>query len=124
MCAAVAATLDWWLADGQVAADAVARRLPAVLSECDRLGFADASEAMAYLVLHLADRYGRATQALELLLAEGWLPIRRERKAVLDVGGGPAPGLYTAPTSTTTSRRGPPARSAGLASKSDSPARA
>jgi hypothetical protein len=96
VCAAVGATLDSWLADGRVAADAVARRLPAVLADCDRLDFADASEAMAYLVLHLADRYGRATQALELLLAEGWLPIRRKRMAVLDVGGGPAPGLYAA----------------------------
>jgi hypothetical protein len=96
VCAAVGATLDSWIADGRVAADAVARRLPAVLADCDRLDFADASEAMAYLVLHLADRYGRATQALELLLAEGWLPIRRKRMAVLDVGGGPAPGLYAA----------------------------
>ncbi len=88
--------LDSWLADGRVAADAVARRLPAVLADCDRLPFADTSEAMAYLVLHLADRYGRATQALELLLAKGWLPLRRRRMAVLDVGGGPAPGLYAA----------------------------
>jgi len=96
VCAAVSAMLDSWLADGRVAADAVARRLPAVLADCDRLPFADTSEAMAYLVLHLADRYGRATQALELLLAKGWLPIRRKRMAVLDVGGGPAPGLYAA----------------------------
>ncbi len=96
VCAAVMATLDSWLAAGWVTAEAVLQRLTTVLAECDRLAFADASEAMAYLLLHLADRYGRAAQALELLLAEGWLPIRRRRMAVLDVGGGPAPGLYAA----------------------------
>jgi hypothetical protein len=96
VCAAVGTMLDRWLAWGRVSADAVARRLPTVLTDCDRLAFADADEAIAYLVLHLADRYGRATQALELLLAQGWLPIRRKRMAVLDVGGGPAPALYAA----------------------------
>jgi hypothetical protein len=96
VCDTVGVTLDWWLAGGRVAADAVARRLPAALTGCDQLAFADTSEAMAYFILHLADRYGRGTQALELLLAEGWLPIRRGRMAVLDVGGGPAPGLYAA----------------------------
>ena len=73
-----------------------ARMLPMALAHCDDLQFASVHEAIAYAILHLADRYGRVTQVLESLFARGHLPLRRSRLAILDVGAGPAPGLYAA----------------------------
>jgi hypothetical protein len=61
---------------------------------CDDLWFRDYDEAAAYMVQHLADRYGRVTQVLERLFAVGHLPLRRRQMSVLEVGAGPAPGLY------------------------------
>lgn len=63
---------------------------------CDDLLFQDYDEAAAYMVQHLADRYGRVTQVLELLFTKGHLPIRRRQLSVLEIGAGPAPGLYAA----------------------------
>jgi len=77
-------------------ADAVAVELPRVLKSCDDLNFNSLPEAIAYLGLHLSDRYGRVTQVLEHLLETGHIPIRRRRTAVLEVGAGPAPSIYAA----------------------------
>jgi hypothetical protein len=60
------------------------------------LWFQDYDEAAAYTVQHLTDRYGRVTQVLERLFAAGHLPLRLRQMSVLEVGAGPAPGLYAA----------------------------
>ncbi|MFD0417311.1 hypothetical protein [Streptomyces sp. NPDC127108] len=53
-------------------------------------------EAAAYTVQHVTDRYGRVTQVLERLFAAGHLPLRLRQMSVLEIGAGPAPGLYAA----------------------------
>ncbi|MFT0610156.1 hypothetical protein ACMHYT_03720 [Rhodococcus qingshengii] len=72
----------------------LADKLESTLSRCDQLQFDSFEEAGAYTLLHLADRYGRVGQVLERLFVSGHLPIRLTRLSVLDVGAGPAPGLY------------------------------
>jgi ribosomal protein RSM22 (predicted rRNA methylase) len=74
----------------------VAARLQEVLEKCDDLKFNSLDEAAAYTLVHMSDRYARATQVLELLFQVGRLPIRKEQLAVLDVGAGPGPCLYAA----------------------------
>ncbi|MGW4881278.1 hypothetical protein ACWEPI_32525 [Streptomyces sp. NPDC004262] len=74
--------------------EVVAAKLTHVLDCCDDLDFQDPAEVTAYMILHLADRYGRVTQILERLFAAGHLPIRRRRLSVLEIGAGPAPALY------------------------------
>ncbi|WP_217182232.1 hypothetical protein [Streptomyces sp. AC495_CC817] len=74
--------------------EAVAARLAHVLDRCDDLEFRDPAEVTAYMILHLADRYGRVTQILERLFTAGHLPLRRRRLSVLEIGAGPAPALY------------------------------
>ncbi|MWA08634.1 hypothetical protein [Streptomyces sp. BA2] len=71
-------------------------KLPPTRNCCDELYFQDSDEAAAYTVQHLTDRYGRVTQVLERLFAAGHLPLRRRQMSVLEVGAGPAPGLYAA----------------------------
>ncbi|MFJ5836618.1 hypothetical protein ACIQGO_07570 [Streptomyces shenzhenensis] len=73
---------------------AVAARMTQVLDRCDDLEFRDPAEVTAYMILHLADRYGRVTQILERLFSAGHLPIRRRQLSVLEIGAGPAPALY------------------------------
>ncbi|MFJ1978764.1 hypothetical protein [Streptomyces albogriseolus] len=63
---------------------------------CDDLHFQAPEEAAAYTVQHLTDRYGRVTQVLERLFAAGHLPLRLRQMSVLEIGAGPAPGLYAA----------------------------
>jgi hypothetical protein len=94
MCAAVSGTVKDYVAWGRVSGEEIARRLPDALAACDTLDFREVDEALAYLVLHLTDRYGRVTEVLEQLLRQGHLPVRRTRTKVLDVGAGPAPGVY------------------------------
>ncbi len=94
MCAAVSGTVKDYTAWGRVSGEEIVRRLPDALAACDTLNFTEIGEALAYLVLHLTDRYGRVTEVLERLLQQGYLPVRRTRTAVLDVGAGPAPGVY------------------------------
>jgi hypothetical protein len=94
MCAAVSGTVKDYIAWGHISGEEIVRRLPDVLAACDTLSFTEIGEALAYLILHLTDRYGRVTEVLERLLQEGYLPVRRTRTAVLDVGAGPAPGVY------------------------------
>ena len=73
---------------------ALGAKLPPTRTSCDDLFFQDYDEAAAYTVQHLTDRYGRVTQVLERLFAVGHLPLRRRQMSVLEVGAGPAPGLY------------------------------
>jgi len=75
---------------------ALGAKLPPTRACCDDLDFKDYNEAAAYMVQHLTDRYGRVTQVLERLFAAGHLPLRLRQMLVLEVGAGPAPGLYAA----------------------------
>lgn len=75
---------------------ALGAKLPPTRTCCDDLWFQDYDEAAAYTVQHLTDRYGRVTQVLERLFAAGHLPLRLRQMSVLEVGAGPAPGLYAA----------------------------
>ncbi len=93
VCRAVDAVIRGYVTDS-TSANAVARALRPTRVACDALAFRTIDEALAYLVQHLADRYGRVTQVLERLLAVGHLPIRKTRLTVLDIGAGPAPALY------------------------------
>jgi hypothetical protein len=75
---------------------ALGAQLPPTRDRLDDLWFQDYDEAAAYTVQHLTDRYGRVTQVLEHLFAAGHLPLRLRQLSVLEVGAGPAPGLYAA----------------------------
>lgn len=72
----------------------LANKLADVRSRCNELEFDSPDQVTAYMLLYLADRYGRVTQVLERLFDAGHLPIRRQRLSVLEIGAGPAPSLY------------------------------
>ena len=68
----------------------VIRQYPRVLKCCDKLQFSDPAQALAYLILHLPDRYSRMFQVLERLLASAKLPLGRNPSfAAIDIGAGP-----------------------------------
>lgn len=75
-------------------AAAVIKQLRPALRHCDTLPFDIWEEGVAYLVWHLVDRYHRIQHVLDLLMAEGHLPIRHERVTMLEVGSGPAPATF------------------------------
>lgn len=75
-------------------ADAAVRQFPSILRCCDVLDFDTLAQTVSHMIWHLADRYGRVTQVLDLVFAEGHLPIRRRGVTVLEVGAGPAPALF------------------------------
>jgi hypothetical protein len=81
------------LAD-QTLADATVRQFPDVLRACDSLDFKTTAQTVAYMIWHLADRYGRVTQVLDRIFELGHLPIKLRGATVLEVGAGPAPALY------------------------------
>ena len=81
------------LAD-QASADAAVRQFPDVLRSCDLLDFDTTAQTVAYMIWHLADRYGRITQVLDRISELGHLPIKLRGTTVLEVGAGPAPALY------------------------------
>lgn len=91
LCEAVSATVSSIVDPHRLAA-----RLEDVMSRCDHLGFDNLDEVAAYTMLHMSDRYDRASQVLERLFGVGCLPIRREQLNILDVGSGPGPCLYAA----------------------------
>ncbi len=92
VCESISATTDLLMA--RVDAMDVAHILPDALRRCDDLEFASLKEALAYFILHFSDRYGRADQVLENVLRSGYLPLRKKRLMMLDVGAGPAPSSY------------------------------
>jgi hypothetical protein len=86
VCKAIEATISWQVGDDQASARRVIERFPAVRSRCDELRFNDPAQALAYLVLHVPDRYCRMFQVLERLLVAGRLPIgRRDDFAAIDI---------------------------------------
>lgn len=101
VCSAVETTVDWLVDGDSQRARWVIRQYPLVLSSCDVLRFNDPAQALAYLILHLPDRYCRMFQVLEQLLLSGRLPLGRRRDnsavdnfAAIDIGAGPGPGMF------------------------------
>jgi hypothetical protein len=92
ICTAVETTIEWQVGDNPDWARRVIERFPAVRDTCDQLRFSDPAQALAYLILHVPDRYCRMFQVLERLLANGRLPIgKRDDFAAIDIGAGPGP---------------------------------
>lgn len=95
ICASTVGTLDLAVEAGWIDSREVLAEYPSVLSECDCLTFNEPAEALAYLALHLPDRYCRVVQVLEALLLWGALPLGRTTPfAVVDIGAGPGPGVF------------------------------
>jgi len=101
ICSAVETTVDWLVHDDSQRARWVIRQYPRVLTSCDVLQFNDPAQALAYLILHLPDRYCRMFQVLERLLLNARLPLGRRRGfaaadsfAAIDIGAGPGPGIF------------------------------
>lgn len=95
ICAAVGTTVEWVVGDDPERAREVIEQYPPVLKCCDHLRFDDPAQALAYLILHLPDRYCRMFQALERLLMSGRLPVGRgDNFAAIDIGAGPGPGIF------------------------------
>ena len=95
ICVAVETTVGWVVGDDPERARQVVEQYPKVLKCCDHLQFDDAAQALAYLILHLPDRYSRMFQVLERLLLSGMLPIgKSDRFAAIDIGAGPGPGIF------------------------------
>jgi hypothetical protein len=95
VCQAVETTVEWIVrGDGERARD-VLTECPQVLCCCDELEFDEPAQALAYLLLHLPDRYCRMFQVLERLLSGARLPIgKNDRFAAIDIGAGPGPGIF------------------------------
>ncbi len=73
----------------------ILKQYPEALANCNKIDFNDQAQAVAYLALHMADRYCRTWLVLEQLLAAGNLPIGKSGNfSVLDVGSGPGPGVF------------------------------
>jgi len=71
------------------------RQFPRVWRPHDDLEFSDPTQALAYLILHLPDRYTRMFQVLECLLSSGRLPLGKgDNFAAIDIGAGPGPGIF------------------------------
>lgn len=95
VCNAVSVTADWLVGNDEGVAQRVITEFPHVLSKCDSLNFDTAEQALAYLILHLPDRYTRIFQVLEQLLVNGTLPLgKSDNFAGIDIGAGPGPGIF------------------------------
>jgi ribosomal protein RSM22 (predicted rRNA methylase) len=87
--------VNWLVSDNPHRAQWVVRQYPRVLKCCDELQFNDPAQALAYLILHLPDRYCRMFQVLERLLLSAKLPLGRSPSfAAIDIGAGPGPGIF------------------------------
>ena len=95
VCQAVETTIKYDVSDSAGGARAVLGNYLRVLRCCDQLTFDEPAQALAYLILHLPDRYCRMVQVLEQLLISGALPMgKNDRFAVMDIGAGPGPGIF------------------------------
>jgi hypothetical protein len=95
ICAAVETTVNWLVSSNPIRAQWVIWQYPRVLTSCDELQFNDPAQALAYLVLHLPDRYCRMFQVLERLLLSAKLPLGKDHPfAAIDIGAGPGPGIF------------------------------
>lgn len=81
--------------DTSAAANAVWAAAPAVLSKYNEQStYALPFAPVAYIWLHLLDRYARAWRALEVLVRQRCLPLAKYGVRVLDVGTGPGPTAF------------------------------
>src|SRR5216684_9428076 len=95
ICTAVETTVEWLVQGDPQRARWVIQQYPQVIENCDALSFNDPAQAMAYLILHVPDRYCRMFQVLERLLLMGTLPLGRSPSfAAIDIGAGPGPGIF------------------------------
>jgi hypothetical protein len=95
ICMAVDTTVGWIVGNDPQRARDVLTQYPAVLCKCDKLQFDDPAETLAYLILHLPDRFSRMFQILGRLLTAGSLPIgKSDNFAAIDIGAGPGPGMF------------------------------
>lgn len=95
VCLAVEQTVAWYVGGDPEKSRRVLVQYPLVLKSCDSVPFDELEQALAYLILHLPDRYSRMFQVLEALLVAGRLPVgRSERFAAVDIGAGPGPGTF------------------------------
>lgn len=96
VCTAVRQTVEFVIGTGFAQPDEVLASYPRVLDKCDSLTFEDPPDPLAYLALHLPDRYCRVFQVLETLLIRGMLPLGRggAQFSVVDIGAGPGPGIF------------------------------
>lgn len=95
VCRAVETTVDFVVGGDCDRARETLFNYPCVLRCCDRLDFDEDTEALAYLILHLPDRYCRLFQVLERLLVSGRLPVgKNDGFGAFDIGAGPGPGIF------------------------------
>jgi hypothetical protein len=97
VCTAVDVTVDLLVQNNAGTARRVITEFPTppVLSRCDSIDFDTMEQALAYLILHLPDRYTRVFQVLERLLVNGALPLgKNDNFAAIDIGAGPGPGIF------------------------------
>jgi hypothetical protein len=95
VCQAVETLVRWVVGRDSDRAREVLVQYPRVLRYCDRLDFDGDAQALAYLVLHLPDRFCRMIQVLQRLLIAGRLPIgQSDNFAAIDIGAGPGPGMF------------------------------
>lgn len=121
VCAAVGQTVKFAISMGMARPREILANYPLVLDRCDSLTFDERSQALAYLILHLPDRYCRVFQVLEVLLVRGMLPLGRNGAdfAAVDIGAGPGPGIfavrnfYAALSHVTTQTQGTPVATLG-----------
>jgi hypothetical protein len=94
-CQAVETLVEWIVGQDSDRAHDTLLEYPRVLRYCDGLDFDEGAQALAYLTLHLPDRFCRMFQVLEQLLISGRLPIgRSDNFAAIDIGAGPGPGMF------------------------------
>ena len=92
---AVELSANWFMEYEGIDGLQILSQYPDVLANCDKLDFNDPSQAAAYLMVHLADRYCRVWQVLEELLKAGRLPLGKSPNfSALDIGAGPGPGIF------------------------------
>jgi hypothetical protein len=95
ICCGVEKTVALLVGDDCCRAREILSSYPCALRCCDRPEFDEAAEAIAYLILHLPDRYCRMFRALERLLVSGRLPMGKSNGfAAMDIGAGPGPGIF------------------------------
>jgi len=77
------------------AAAVVWKAAPAVLTRCNEQSTCELPFApIAYMWLHLLDRYARTWRALEVLVQNRCLPLAKYGVRTLDVGTGPGPAAF------------------------------
>ena len=96
VCEAVRKTVNLAVGAGFALPSDIVANYPRVLRRCDSLAFDHLPEALAYMILHLPDRFCRVVQALEILLLHGTLPLGRGDSgfSAVDIGAGPGPGIF------------------------------